>query len=246
MDFTLNKYSELLQALKTSGKDFVLRHDVDLKPENSLATARMESQLGLQATYYFRAVPESWNESIIKEISALGHEIGYHYECLTTCNGNMELAWEDFRQNLHKLRELVPVSKICMHGSPRSRWDSKDLWKKYDYRSQGIDYEPYLDTDYTNALYLTDTGRRWDGWKVSVRDKIPQWQEKWQELGLVFHTTDDIINRLQSNSIPQHISTIHITTHPQRWTNSPIPWFQEFILQNLKNLIKAVIVIRHK
>lgn len=245
MDFTLNKYSELLQALTNSGKKFTLRHDVDLKPENSLATARIESQQGLQATYYFRAVPESWNEQIIKEISALGHEIGYHYECLTTCNGNIELAWDDFKKNLKDLRQLAPVHKICMHGSPRSKWDSKDLWETYDYKSQGIDYEPYLDTDFTHALYLTDTGRRWDGWKVSVRDKIPGWQEKWQEQGLVFHSTDEIIRRLQSNSIPQHIKTIYITTHPQRWTNSPVLWLKELILQNLKNLIKAVIVSRN-
>lgn len=246
MDFTLNKYSELLQALTTSGKKFSLRHDVDLKPENSLATARIESQHGLQATYYFRAVPESWNERIIKEISALGHEIGYHYECLTTCNGNMELAWKDFKKNLKDLRRLAPVNKICMHGSPRSKWDSKDLWKKYDYRSQGIDYEPYLDTDYTHALYLTDTGRRWDGWKVSVRDKIPEWQGKWQEQGLVFHTTDEIIQWLKSNNIPQHLTTIYITTHPQRWSNNPILWLKELVMQNLKNIVKAILVRKQK
>lgn len=51
----------------------ILRHDVDLKPQNSLATARIESSLGLRASYYFRAVPESWDESIIKEIASLGH-----------------------------------------------------------------------------------------------------------------------------------------------------------------------------
>ena len=46
--------------------------------------------LGIKGVYYFRAVPESWDESIIKEIASLGHEIGYHYENLTTCNGNIE------------------------------------------------------------------------------------------------------------------------------------------------------------
>lgn len=245
MDFTLNRYSELLQAFKSSGKTFIVRHDVDLKPENSLATARLETQLGLQATYYFRAVPESWNESIIKEISALGHEIGYHYECLTTCNGNKEAAWEDFKKNLNALRQLAPVSKICMHGSPRSKWDSRDLWKKYDYRILDINYEPYLDTDFTHALYLTDTGRRWDGWKVSVRDKIPGWQEKWQEQGLIFHSTNDIIIGIKSGKIPQNISTIYITTHPQRWTNSPLQWLKELVMQNLKNIIKAILVHNH-
>ena len=40
--------------------------------------------------------------------------------------------------------------------------------------------------------YLTYTGRRWDGWKTSVRDKILQ-QEDCIKQGLVFHSTTDII-----------------------------------------------------
>ncbi|MBA7521531.1 hypothetical protein ES705_13638 [subsurface metagenome] len=105
------------------------------------------------------------------EIHDLDHEIGYHYENLTTCNGDMNKAIEDFKYNLEKFRNLIPVSTICMHGSPRSKWDSKDLWKKYNYKDFGIIGEPYFDVDFSNVLYLTDTGRRWDGGNVSVRDK---------------------------------------------------------------------------
>ena len=125
--------------------------------------------------YYFRAVPESWDEDIIKLIALLGHEIGYHYESLTTCNGDVDAAYKDFCTNLERLRKIVPVRSICMHGSPRSPFDSKDIWKKYDYHKLGIENEPYLDTDFSKVFYLTDTGRRWDGYKVSVRDKIPQY-----------------------------------------------------------------------
>ena len=42
----------------------------------------------------------------------------------------------------------------------------------YHYRDLGIIGEPYFDIDFSEVLYLTDTGRRWDGGKVSVRDKI--------------------------------------------------------------------------
>ena len=65
MDFTLNKYTQLLNALKQSGISFNLRHDVDLLPENSLRIAQIESGLDLSATYYFRMVPESYNEEIV-------------------------------------------------------------------------------------------------------------------------------------------------------------------------------------
>ena len=85
-----------------------------------------------------------------------------------------KIAIESFRQNLNRLRELVPVKTICMHGSPMSRWDSRILWKYYDYRDFGIIGEPYFDLDFDKVLYLTDTGRKWNGEKSSVRDKVFQ------------------------------------------------------------------------
>ncbi len=233
-DFTLKKYRKLLEALKGYG-EIVLRHDVDLRPQNSLATARLEAELGWKAVYYFRAVPQSWDEDIIREIASLGHEIGYHYECLTTCAGDADAAWEDFKVNLERLRFLAPVHSICMHGSPRSPFDSKDIWKKYDYHELGIDFEPYLDTDFSKCFYLTDTGRRWDGHKVSVRDKISEYQDIWAADGLVYHSTDDIIKAAFAGSLPHRIM---ITTHPQRWTDSPALWTEELILQSLKNIVK--------
>ena len=58
----------------------ILRHDVDRRPLNALTTAKLENELGIRGTYYFRIVPESFDETIIKQIAELGHEIGYHYE----------------------------------------------------------------------------------------------------------------------------------------------------------------------
>ena len=218
MDFTREKYRHLLAQLIDSGYEFItfpeycegklpqrfviLRHDVDLKPQNSLEVAKDEQQLGARASYYFRAVPESWDETIINKIAFIGHEIGYHYESLTTCKGDVHKAFYDFKVNLERLRKLVPVTTICMHGSPSSPYDSKDLWKTYDYKSLDIIGEPYLSTDFSKMLYMTDTGRRWDGFKVSVRDKIEGFQEEWNVNGWVFHSTDDIINALQENRLP--------------------------------------------
>ena len=243
MDFTISKYSDLLEALKSYGfMSLMLRHDVDLKPYNSLRTAQMEAEKGLQGIYYFRAVPESWDEGIIRQISSLGHEIGYHYESLTTCNGDVDKAFSDFCMNLQRLRAIVPVRSICMHGSPRSPFDSKDIWKKYDYHALGIDSEPYLDTDFSQVFYLTDTGRRWDGYKVSVRDKIPQYQDQWTRSGLTFHSTDDIIKGLGEGIIPKHLM---LTVHPQRWNPFGPAWCKELLLQNAKNIVKRVLVKRN-
>lgn len=244
MDFTVKKYSQLLVALKNSGMQFNIRHDVDLKPENSLRIAKIEAELGVRTTYYFRMVPESYNEDIILEISSLGHEIGYHYETLTTCNGDIDSAYVLFCQHLESLRKIVPVTSICMHGSPRSKWDSKDIWKKYDYRELGIKYEPYLDTDFSNALYLTDTGRRWDGYRVSVRDKIPGYQEVWESEGLSFHSSNEIIAQLNDSHsvLRQSGKILYITTHPQRWTPIGKDYFVEYGMQFAKNIVKWILV----
>lgn len=238
MDFTLVKYRELLEALDRCDK-VVLRHDVDCKPQNSLQTALIEREMGWKAIYYFRAVTESWNESMILQIASLGHEIGYHYESLTTCKGNMEAAYQDFCKNLEELRKLVPVSSICMHGSPRSKWDSRDLWKQYDYHKLGIETEPYLDTDFSKVFYLTDTGRRWDGFKMSVRDKIPGYHEQWIKQGWVYHTTDDIIHAIKEDVFPKNVM---ITTHPQRWTDNRWEWIKELASQSIKNVAKRALV----
>ena len=259
LDFTREKYRQLMLQLKDGNYEFVtyqqycegkvpekyviLRHDVDLKPKNSLAIAKDENELGAKASYYFRAVPESWDDAIIRTIHQLGHEVGYHYESLTTCNGDIQKAFDDFKKNLEKLRTLFPVNTICMHGSPRSPYDSKDIWKQFDFKDLGIIGEPYLSTDFSKMLYLTDTGRRWDGYKVSVRDKIEGYQEEWDAKGWSFHSTDDIIRALQENRLPDQLM---ITTHPQRWFDFGLNWMKELVLQNTKNIIKRMIVLRKK
>ena len=247
MDFTLKKYIELLEALKNSDysfltfksflqdakkKSIVLRHDVDLLPLNSLAFAKVQAEYGVKGTYYFRAVPQSWDEDIIKAIHNLGHEIGYHYECLTTTKGNLKKGIEDFEKNLDELRKLAPVSTICMHGSPMSKHDSKDLWKQYDYKDYGIIGEPYFDVDFKKVFYLTDTGRKWDGDKVSVRDRVDS------GFDLSFHKTDEIVVAIKANELPDQII---FTFHPQRWNDNKMKWTKELLLQNTKNVVKRII-----
>lgn len=252
MDFTIKKYNELLQSLihqnytfqtfedyltKPNFRSVILRHDVDLLPFNSLQFAKIQNELGIKGTYYFRAVPESWNESVIKKIDSLGHEIGYHYENLTTYSGDLEKGIKDFERNLMALRKIVPVSTICMHGSPMSKYDSKDLWKNYDYKDYGIRGEPYFDVDFNKVFYLTDTGRMWDGFKVSVRDKVNT------SFKQTYHSTNEIIEALNFGMIPNQTM---FTFHPQRWHDNSLLWIKELLLQNIKNTIKKHFYIKKK
>ncbi len=278
----------------------ILRHDVDAKKMNSLFFARLENELGIKGTYYFRIVPESFDQRVIKQINDLDHEIGYHYEdvsliakrqkrlaqgserrlriAATNLTENelsetksreavaqakemetreqetesrklkahstkqseeeiVKLAIVSFRENLEKLRRIVPVETICMHGSPLSRWDNRLLWEYYDYRNFGIVGEPYFDIDFEKVLYLTDTGRRWDGDTVAVRDKVTGRGGRRDENR--FHSTFDIINAARENILPDKVM---LTIHPQRWDGRPIPWFRELVWQNVKNIVKGAVV----
>lgn len=186
-DFTLHVFKQLLLALKEQRYTFqtfaeflkspaervvILRHDVDARKLNSLQIAKLEAKLGITGTFFFRIVPQSFDAEVIRQIAELGHEIGYHYEDLALEKGNRDKAMQLFEQHLAKLRQVVPIDTICMHGSPLSRYDNRKMWENFNYRNYGIIGEPYFDVDFNQVKYLTDTGRRWDGEKVSIRDKV--------------------------------------------------------------------------
>ena len=275
MDFTIGTYKRLLITLRNQGfcfipfseylsnqteKVIVLRHDVDRMPLNSLEFAKILAEVGIRGTYYFRAIPESWDEAVIREIERMGHEIGYHYEDMNRCavrgvryaeEDLAKIAIESFAVNLEKLRKIVPVKTICMHGSPLSKWDSRLLWKYYDYRDFGIIGEPYFDIDFNKVCYITDTGRMWDGDSFNIRDKgTGNRQLAIGEEYLMphaanlkpfptFHTTFDIIRAAEEDRLPDKIM---MTFHPQRWTDKSLPWAKELVWQNVKNVGKYFLV----
>ena len=248
MDFTLKTYKNLLIALKQAGYNFItfeefckekqnkkfiiLRHDIDKLPKNALKFAILENKLSIKSTYFFLISKSIFKKNIITQIHNLEHEIGYHYKDFVDENGNYEKAIIQFEKNLSLLRSVVPVKTIAMDGCPTSRYDNRDLWKTNNYRNFGIIGEPYFDIDFNEVFYLTDTGRMWNGERFSVRDKVKS------TFNLHFKTTNDIINTLQSETLPDKIM---ITTHPQRWTNKPFAWLTEFVLQSLKNIVKLMI-----
>lgn len=110
MDFTLSIYKYFLKSFISNEhsfitfKDFIhskiylnnnsiiiLRHDVDRLPNYSLITAEIEYSLGINGSYYFRIVPESFNIDFIRKIADLGHEIGYHYEEMDIVYGKWKM-----------------------------------------------------------------------------------------------------------------------------------------------------------
>ena len=94
--FTLDHYSELLEAAKVGGYDWAsfdrhpragdlfLRHDVDLSLEAALEMARLEHELGARATYFLMTESGFYNlDSHIglyaqRQLRQWGHAVGLH------------------------------------------------------------------------------------------------------------------------------------------------------------------------
>jgi hypothetical protein len=228
LDFTLDKYQELCQVIgekykvytvfeylseKPEGAIAVMRHDVDRKIKNALLLAEREHVMGIRSSYYFR-YPFTFRPDIIKKIRNLGHEIGYHYEVLSKTKGDFGKAATLFASELEEFRKICPVNTICMHGSPLSKFNNRDLWSRYDYHSYGIYGEAFLSFEQQNNdfRYLTDTGRTWSG-KHSLRDVM-------KNESLFLESTDDLINWMQHTAG----KNLYLTVHPERWSANVVEW----------------------
>ncbi len=60
-----------------------------------------------------------------------------------------------------------------------------------------------------------------------------------EKLGLRFRYTWDIIEAAEKGFLPDEIM---LNTHPQRWTDRPLPWVKELVGQNLKNVVKRYMI----
>lgn len=250
MDFTLSKYRELLQFLqdtyeiytvkeyliKRPNDNFViLRHDVDRSPKNALKMAEVEKELGVRSTYYFR-YPYTFKPKIIRQISEIGHEVGYHYETLSKAKGNYERALQMFERELQEFRKIVDVKTISMHGSPVSRYDNRLLWGRYDFREYGIIGEAYLSINDSEILYLTDTSRNWRN-RHNIRDKYI-----WRSINDNVRGTYHLIKTLDE----LRPGKLYITVHPERWGYNELNWIIGAIRDQLFNMGKILVYLFYR
>lgn len=251
-DFTISSYRRYLQAMQAAGISFwriddymaaavkpekfcMIRHDVDRRPQHALVMARVEQEMGIVATYYFRMKPESFNTDIIKEIYRMGHEVGYHYESLSDADGDMAAAIADFEKNLGIMRTLGPVKTISMHGRPFKPYDNRDIWRiKENHDLLASKYnilgEVYLDIDYSDIAYINDTGRNWTSGTSNVRDKV------FSNIKADFASGEELLTYLQQGKHPKLVFQIH----PERWAYSTGSYCVSFLHDLATNSVKFI------
>jgi hypothetical protein len=251
-DFTLNSYQTYLEIIRSNLKQIMtfnefaanqsikkefclIRHDVDRFPSRALRMAKLENSMGIKASYYFRYKPHVFVPKIAKEIRDLGHEIGYHYECLSDVNGNKDKALELFEKNLTKMRKIAPITTISMHGRPISKFDNRSMWTKknraYLKKKLNVLAELYLDIDYSDIAYINDTGRNWTSTNNNLRDKVKS------NINTNFKTKKELVQFLKDKNHKKLVFQIH----PERWSNSNVEWTLQFCQDNLINVAKTLV-----
>lgn len=251
-DFTYEKYRELLEAGLANGytvatvreylrrkslpeRLIVVRHDVDRKPANALDMARIEADLGVRTTYYFRTVGETADPTVVSEIESLGHEVGYHYEDLDRTDGDMAAAHRSFEAELAGLRELADVDTVCMHGNPLTSHDNRDMWRDGhpDLDAYDLLGEAYLSMDFSDLTYFSDTGRTWRDGALKVKDVPPEGAEKQVQVD----ATDELVGLLADGE-PERL---YVLVHPNRWAENYVEFLTEAAKDTTINAGKRVL-----
>lgn len=248
LDWTLSAYGRLCRTLLEDTRsvmpvrDFldsrpacatILRHDVDRFPGNAIQMATLEAGLEIRSTYYVRVGRDHPDPVFLHRLQELGHEVGYHYEVLAKTNGDIQSALKLFGREIEELRRHISVVTVAPHGSPLSRWDSLRIWDHAERADFGLMGDAYLDIDFSNTIYLTDTGRTWAETDSNLRDRPTMGRAT----GMAVCSTDDLISELPfTDAVP-----ICIQTHPERWNRTLRGYLRSWLLDLGANGIKRLI-----
>lgn len=253
MDFTNKLFKELLADLNASGYRFfrfdsyfrnrseidrmkrvvLLRHDVDRSPSQAVSLARIEAGMGIFGTYYFRSKPWVFKPKAMLAINDLGHEIGYHYECLADTHGDFIKARENLKRNLSRFRQLADVQTAAMHSRPLSKWDNRLIFDKYDLSEFALTGETYRSIDHDSYLYVADSGRNWNSSRTVVWDKVDGCSIPKIEGG-----TRGLASYLSSNDLK-----IQLLIHPNRWSDNMFTWTMQLAGDLVINTAKKMILL---
>ncbi|ATE55759.1 MULTISPECIES: hypothetical protein [Actinosynnema] len=148
----------------------VMRHDVDLLPERVPPIARIEADLGIRATYFFRVHANEYNAlghqtvAIMRDVLALGHEVGLHAEPLDLLASTGVEPAVAIRASVTALEAVlgVPITGIASHNDITPD-NNLDYFRRTGAAELGLKYEAYDESGldlFGKSWYITD-GHFW-------------------------------------------------------------------------------------
>ena len=214
-ELSLNHNCILAKQIMDQNQDSnwtVVKHDVETNVSKALRLAKIEAKYNIYATYYVQSCLLKDNESQLKEIAALGHEVTYHYDVLDSNDGDYETAIDEFNSTINKFKEFgFIVSTVCPHGNPiinRKGWSSnKDFFRNKEVSKRFpdiLDIVVHLPSKLEKRyIYISDAEY---SWKFISNIEDNDLANKGDQEIL------DIFNVLSNNK-----DCLIISTHPHRW-----------------------------
>lgn len=228
LDFTLPAFDEFCQAAvrmpvfaladylslaaPPSAPYLILRFDVDYREKQAIPMAQIAARHQLRGSFYFRHRNGSFNFEAIKAVAALGHEVGYHFETLDTCQGNVTEAEQLFLAHLDQLRAAgLTIQTAAAHGAKptapgyRANFDlftqSPGLFARANLLG-----ETTLSLDFSRLVYTSDASWHWlryENYRHGMQGQPTNLKE--------------IIGRLHRAD-----EAVCVTFHSQQWYPDPI------------------------
>lgn len=250
---------EQILSARSSGKlpdgTFVaIRHDVDYFPKRALIMAKIEAERDIAVTYYIRRRFFDNTLDIVREIAALGHQIGYHYEEVDTHQKapNLQIARDAVGFFIGSLLDIdklgFPIKSVCAHGNPMTdvdnrqvvhllrdesyldrlafTYDKAEVKEKISDRLIGDASIDITGDDFD--LYIPDTGRF--NPRYNLKDRI----DDCPITGL--SNLGDMQKLLASGEYRR----IYMNMHPDRWSADPATWLFDFAFDTAKNFVKLL------
>lgn len=120
----------------TAHNSVVIRCDIERDLEHTLWFAEQLSARSIPCTMYFHTREDTYDPKIFAEIGKLGHEIGFHHECLDRCGGDFEAAKRLFEKEVERFKQDgFSLVTVCSHGEaglPKQGYSSnRDLFSQY-------------------------------------------------------------------------------------------------------------------
>jgi hypothetical protein len=176
----------------------------------------------------------------------------------TKAKGDENKALELFRSELNIFKENWNSRTVCPHGGSFTEnidgyglkniihlipklflgkslftcWSNFDFWEKNKFEDFQIIGDAYRSIDFSDILYLSDTGRSWDS-RFKRLDKVdsrinPQYN---------IRNSDDIIDLIKSGEVDK----IYLLIHFEQWKDNFYDWGSWYIAQLIRRNGKKMI-----
>ncbi|HQN10241.1 MAG TPA: hypothetical protein PK569_21980, partial [Thermoanaerobaculia bacterium] len=137
-----------------------LRHDVDHSLRLACEMARVEARNGIRSTYFVQlhsdlyAAATSTGAAMLRELVALGHEVGLHYDTAYYLESERD-ATAGFDADIALLSRLagVPVVSAAKHN-PIDTPAARELAAR-------AKFDPYSDAFTRGVKYISDSSMSW-------------------------------------------------------------------------------------